>query len=128
MNMPVEAYMAARARQRRYMTAPRAGWADPGKRTRDNQAILIPRKEAVGMADQLARTIYARETYLTEMLILRGYMSALARGKKDTVSCPSCRRSFRIRWMDGECPFCKATQEAAALVGRELSEAEDGSQ
>ena len=72
MNRSVETYTAARARQRRYMAAPRAGWAEPGKRTRDNQAILIPRKEAVGMAGDLARTIYAKETYLTEMLILRG--------------------------------------------------------
>lgn len=35
----------------KYQGAKRAGWAEPGKRTQENHAILIPRREAVDMAD-----------------------------------------------------------------------------
>lgn len=38
-----EAYKAASAKAREYQGAKRAGWAEPGKRTRENHAILIPR-------------------------------------------------------------------------------------
>ena len=48
-----EAYKAAHAKAREYMGAKRAGWAEPGKRTRENHAILIPRREAVDMANNL---------------------------------------------------------------------------
>lgn len=44
-----EAYKAASAKAREYQGAKRAGWAEPGKRTRENHAILIPRWEAVDM-------------------------------------------------------------------------------
>lgn len=56
-----EAYKAARAKARKYQGAKRAGWAEPGKRTQENHAILIPRREAVDMADNLATAIYAKE-------------------------------------------------------------------
>ena len=57
----VEAYREARAKEWKYMDAKRAGWAEPGKRTRENHAILVPRREAMEMADELAANIYARE-------------------------------------------------------------------
>lgn len=44
----------------KYQGAKRAGWAEPGKRTQENHAILIPRREAVDMADNLATAIYAK--------------------------------------------------------------------
>ena len=50
----VEAYREARAKEWKYMDAKRAGWAEPGKRTRENHAILVPRREAMEMADELA--------------------------------------------------------------------------
>ena len=50
-----EAYREAHAKAREYMGAKRAGWAEPGKRTRDNHAILVPRREAVAMADGCVR-------------------------------------------------------------------------
>ena len=55
-----EAYKAAHAKAREYTGAKRAGWAEPGKRTRENHAILIPRKEAVDTANNLATAIYAK--------------------------------------------------------------------
>ena len=68
-----EAYKQARAKAREYTGAKRAGWADPGKRTRDNHAILVPRREAVAMADELATTMYAKEVYLTWVSDLQGF-------------------------------------------------------
>lgn len=50
----VEAYREARAKKWKYMDAKRAGWTEPGKRTRENHAILVPRREAMEMADELA--------------------------------------------------------------------------
>ena len=69
-----EAYREAHAKAREYMGAKRAGWAEPGKRTRDNHAILVPRREAVAMADELATAVYAKEVYLTWALNLQGFM------------------------------------------------------
>lgn len=46
----VEAYKEARAKAWEYMGDKRAGWVEPGKRTRENHAILVPRREAVAMA------------------------------------------------------------------------------
>ena len=56
----VEAYKEARAKAWEYMGAKRAGWVDPGKRTRENHAILVPRREAVAMADELATAMECR--------------------------------------------------------------------
>ena len=72
-----EAYREAHAKAREYMGAKRAGWAEPGKRTRDNHAILVPRREAVAMADELATAVYAKEVYLTWALNLQGFMVQL---------------------------------------------------
>ena len=75
----VEAYREARAKEWKYMDAKRAGWAEPGKRTRENHAILVPRREAMEMADELAANIYARELYIPWAVELRGFMERLAR-------------------------------------------------
>ena len=68
----VEAYREAREKEWKYMDAKRAGWAEPGKRTRENHAILVPRREAVAMADELATAVFAKEIYLTWMMNLQG--------------------------------------------------------
>lgn len=85
-----EAYKAAHAKAREYTGAKRAGWAEPGKRTRENHAILIPRKEAVDTANNLATAIYAKEVYITWAMNLRGFMVQLATG-------PNIRRTGRSR-------------------------------
>lgn len=86
----VEAYREARAKEWKYMDAKRAGWAEPGKRTRENHAILVPRREAMEMADELDANIYARELYITWAVELRGFMERLAREVDDTLVCGKC--------------------------------------
>lgn len=103
-----EAYKAASAKAREYQGAKRAGWAEPGKRTRENHAILIPRWEAVDMADNLATAIYAKEVYITWAMNLRGFMVQLATGEHDAVTCRECGGMFRAGWMNGKCPYCEA--------------------
>lgn len=111
-----EAYKQARAKAREYTGAKRAGWAEPGKRARDNHAILVPRREAVAMADELATTMYAKEVYLTWVLNLQGYMVQLATGEHDAVKCQECGHVFRAGWMEGRCPYCEAQQAATRYV------------
>ena len=68
----LKGYKEAHAKAREYMRAERAGWVKPGKRTTENHAILIPRREAVEMAEELATNIYAREFYIDWAMELRG--------------------------------------------------------
>ena len=112
----VEAYREARAKKWKYMDAKRAGWVEPGKRTRENHAILVPRREAVAMADELATAVFAKEIYLTWMMNLQGFMVQLAAGEHDAVTCPECSRVFRAGWMNGRCPYCEAEQNATKYV------------
>ena len=109
-------YRTARKLGRQYMDAKRAGWAEPGKRTRDNHAILVPRREAVAMADELAKAIYAKEVYITWAMNLRGFMVQLATGEHDTVTCRECGGVFRAGWMNGKCPYCEAERAASRYV------------
>lgn len=111
-----EAYKAARAKAWEYTGAKRAGWVEPGKRTRENHAILVPRKEAVAMADELAQVVLAKEVYLTWLINLQGFMVQLATGEHDAVRCPECGHVFRAGWMNGRCPFCEAEQNATKYV------------
>lgn len=111
-----EAYKEAHAKEWEYMEAKRAGWAQPGKRTRENHAILIPRKEAVDMARDLATALYGKEVFLIRALNLQGFMAQLATGEHDAVTCPECSRVFRAGWMKGRCPYCEAEQAAARYV------------
>ncbi len=50
-----DTYNDAHKLEKKYTLAPRAGWVEPGKRTKDNQAILVRRQEAVRLADDLAQ-------------------------------------------------------------------------
>lgn len=111
-----EAYKAAHAKAREYTGAKRAGWAEPGKRTRENHAILIPRKEAVDTANNLATAIYAKEVYITWAMNLRGFMVQLATGEHDAVTCRECGGIFHAGWMNGKCPYCEAKQAATSYV------------
>lgn len=111
-----EAYKAAHAKAREYLGVKRAGWAAPGKRTRENHAILIPRREAVDMANNLATAIYAKEVYITWAMNLRGFMVQLATGEHDAMTCRECGGIFRAGWMNGKCPYCEAKQAATGYV------------
>lgn len=111
-----EAYKAARAKAWKYQRAKRAGWAEPGKRTQENHAILIPRREAVDMADNLTTAIYAKEVCITWAMNLRGFMVQLATGEHDTMTCRERGGVFRAGWMNGKCPYCEAEQAATRYV------------
>ena len=111
-----EQYRDANALAWKYIEAKRAGWTEPGKRTRDNHAILIPRREAVAMANELATAIYAKEVYITWAMNLRGFMVQLATGEHDAVTCRECGGIFRTGWMNGECPYCEAKLAATRYV------------
>ena len=120
--MFAEAYRRARSLAWKYRDAKRAGWVHPGSRARENHGIMVPRKEAVGLAEQLASALFAKEYYLTEIMNLRGYLEQLAKGEDDSQVCPECARTFRAGWMDGRCPYCAAAEGARAYVAEELKE------
>ena len=94
-----EAYKAASAKAREYQGAKRAGWAEPGKRTRENHAILIPRWEAVDMADNLATAIYAKEVYINLGHEPAGLYGATGHGRTRRRDMPGMWRHVP-RWVD----------------------------
>lgn len=109
-------YKAAAEKAEKYEWAERAGWAVPGKRTRDNHTIQIPRAEAVAMARDLKRVIHAKELYLYWALNLKSCMMQLARGEHDEKTCQTCGGVFRAGWMDGKCPYCETKEAAGSYV------------
>lgn len=111
----MKGYKEARAKAREYMRAERAGWVEPGKRTTENHAILIPRREAMEMAEELATNIYAREFYIDWAMELRGFMERLAREVDDTLVCGKCGGVFRREW-GANCPYCRAKENAEKYV------------
>ena len=111
----LKGYKEARAKAREYMRAERAGWVEPGKRTTENHAILIPRREAMEMAEELATNIYAIEFYIDWAMELRGFMERLAREVDDTLVCGKCGGVFRRDW-GANCPYCRAKESAEKYV------------
>lgn len=109
-------YKAAAEKATKYEQMERAGWAVPGKRTRDNHTIQIPRAEAVATARDLKRVLHAKERYLHWALNLKSCMMQLARGEHDEKMCQTCGGIFQAGWMDGKCPYCEADQAAASYV------------
>lgn len=116
-------YRAAAEKAAKYERMKQAGWAVPGKRTRDNHTIQIPRTEAVAMARDLKRVLYAKESYLYWVLNLRKHMMQLAAGEQDEQTCQTCAGIFRAGWMDGKCPYCEAEEAAASYVMERATEA-----
>lgn len=112
----MEAYKEAQIKAWEYLGAKRAGWVEPGNRTRENHAILVPRKEAVDMADNLAQAVFAKEVYLTWALSLQGFLAQLAAGEHDAATCPECKRAYRTGWLAGKCPYCEAEHAATRYV------------
>ena len=110
-----EGYKEARAKVWKYMGAKRAGWVEPGKRTAENHAIQIPRREAMEMAEELATNIYARELYLNCAIEMRGFMERLARKEADALVCGECGGVFRREW-GANCPYCRAKKNAEKYV------------
>ena len=120
----VKKYNAATSLAMKFRMAPRAGWVKPGSRAKDNHAILIPRKEAVKLAEELASRMYNGYIWMYEVLNLRNYMSQLAEGEDDAETCEVCENTYRRSWMDGKCPCCAAGDAAAEYV-REMLRGEE---
>ena len=51
-----ETYQEAHEQAKKYTFAPRAGWIEQGKRTKDNQAILVRRTEVIRLAVSAVRS------------------------------------------------------------------------
>lgn len=107
-----ETYNDANELAKKYTLAPRAGWVEPGKRTKANQAILVRRQEAVRLADDLAQACCNQEFFLQELMALEHFVEQLARGEADSKMCPKCHNVYRTGWMEGKCPYCEATEAA----------------
>lgn len=123
--MFAEKYNAARAMEDKCRDAPRAGWIEKGSRARNNQAIILPRTEAVKLAADLASATYANFSRLYEVLNLQGYMSQLAEGEPDAVVCEKCHNHYLLGWMGGKCPYCEAEEAARRKVDEILGGGEE---
>ena len=113
-----DTYNDAHKLAEKYTLAPRAGWVEPGKRTKDNQAILVRRQEAVQLADDLSQACCSQEFFFQELMALEHFVEQLARGEADSKMCPKCHNTYRTGWMEGKCPYCEA-KEAARRRGKE---------
>lgn len=113
-----DTYNDAHKLAKKYTLAPRAGWVEPVKRTKDNHAILVRRQEAVQLADDLAQALYSGEIFLQQFFELRSTMEQLAQGMADSKRCPKCHNVYRTGWLEGKCPYCEA-EEAGRRSGKE---------
>lgn len=120
MKQLMERYNEAQEKANQYARAPRAGWMEAGRRTKDNQAILVRRREVTQLADDLAQALYGQEIFLREFFELRAMMEQLAQGTADSKRCPRCHRLFRTGWMEGKCPYCQAAEEAGRIVAEKI--------
>lgn len=111
-----ETYQEAHEHVKKYTLAPRAGWIEQGKRTKDNQAILVRRTEVIRLADDLAQALYSGKIFLQQFFELRSIMEKMAEGEADSKRCSKCHRLFRTGWMEGRCPYCEATKAAEQIM------------
>lgn len=121
-----DTYNDAHEKSKKYTLAPRAGWVEPGKRTKANQAILVGRQEAVQLADDLAQACYNQEFFLQEMVQLRFFVERLAEGHADSKMCPECCNVYRTGWLEGRCPYCEAEEAARRRVKEKMDGGKEG--
>lgn len=115
-----DTYNDAHKLAKKYTLAPRAGWVEPGKRTKDNQAILVRRQEAVRLADDLAQACCNQEFFLQELMALEHFVEQLARGEADSKLCPKCLNTYRTGWLEGKCPYCEAKEATRRRVKEKM--------
>lgn len=126
MNILEKEYIEARDLEDKFRSAPRAGWVVKGRRDRSNQAIMVPREEAVKVCAELSRSIYCDLFRLYENVALRSYMSQLAEDEPDAEMCSKCRNFFLPVGKNGKCPYCEAESTARAAVDEILTQARRG--
>lgn len=115
-----ETYNDAHKLAIKYTLAPRAGWVEPGKRTKDNQAILVRRTEVIRLADDLAQALYGGKIFLQQFFELRSTMEQLAQGMADSKRCPKCHNVYRTGWLEGKCPYCEAEEAGRHRVEEKM--------
>lgn len=121
-----ETYQEAHEQAKKYTLAPRAGWIEQGKRTKDNQAILVRRTEVIRLADDLAQALYSGKIFLQQFFELRSIMEKMAEGEADSKRCSKCHRLFRTGWMEGRCPYCEAGEAARRRVKEKMDGGGEG--
>lgn len=121
-----DTYNEANEKSKKYRSVPRAGWVEPGKKTKDNQAILVGRQEVTQLADDLAQALYGQEIFLREFFELRAMMEQLAQGTADSKRCPKCHNVYRTGWMEGKCPYCEAEEAARRRVEEKMDGGKEG--
>ena len=109
----LDTYNDAHKLAKKYTLAPRAGWIEPGKRTKDNQAILVRRQEAVRLADALAQACCSQEFFLQELMALEHFVA-------DSKMCPKCHNVYRTGWLEGKCPYCEAKEATRRRVKEKM--------
>lgn len=121
-----ETYNDAYEKSKKYSSAPRAGWVEPGKKTKDNQAILVRRQEVTQLADDLAQACCSQELFLQELMALEHFVEQLARGEADSKMCPKCCNVYRTGWMEGKCPYCEAGEAARKILKEKMDGGKEG--
>ena len=121
-----ETYNDAYEKSKKYTLAPRAGWVEPGKKTKDNQAILVRRTEVIRLADDLAQALYGENIFLQQFFELCSTMEQLAQGMADSKRCSKCHNVYRTGWMEGKCPYCEAGEAARRRVKEKMDGGKEG--
>lgn len=121
MSLFSQKYSEAMAYAKKYSELPRAGWVEKGSRAKINQAIMVPRVEAVKLAEALASATHGNFSRLYEIMALKSYMSKLAAGNSSAMTCKRCFGTYLPEWMDGKCLYCEAESEARRNVEEALA-------
>lgn len=122
----LDTYNEAYEKSKKYRSAPRVGWVEPGKRTKGNQAILARRTEVIRLADDLAQVCYSQEFFLQELMALTYFVEQLARGEADSKMCPKCHNVYRTGWLEGKCPYCEAEEAARKILNEKMDGGKEG--
>ncbi|MDR1631232.1 MAG: hypothetical protein LBS36_13625 [Oscillospiraceae bacterium] len=110
---------------RRLRSAPRAEWLNKGSRKKDNEAILVSRKEIVDILTESKQIAYSKEYLLELQYLYRKMMIMLADGEYDAFECEICFGIYRENWAEGRCPYCLAEKTAAEEVRLKTREREE---
>lgn len=87
----------------KYLLAKRSGWTEPGKRNKDNQAILVNRREVLSVMSELDSASW----WMYQAFFYEDMLKKLAEDEHDTIECPKCHKEYREGWFDGKCPYCE---------------------
>ena len=105
----------------KYGEAKRTGWATPGSRKKDNEAILVSRKEAVESMKEWGGAIYRELVAANMQTFLLRMIQDHAKNTGNFTVGPKCGTAFLHEYLDGQCPFCSSmaygTEETRRILG-----------